>query len=315
MKIKKYIAAILVCILGLILPIVTDAAEKSMRCSLTLSCDVIGTEISIYQFAEVFQNGDYKLTEAFLGYQSKIKGLDEMENLDSEGWRTLAATLEEYVIVDRIKAASTLKVTDKKSVTWENLSQGIYLVIGTQTQDQSYVYTPSPMILTLPSQTEKGSLEYHPLIKFSKFEKEEIEANKKLEVVKIWKDSENKEKRPSEITIELLRDGKQYDTVKLHAKNNWKYQWNDLSTDYRWTILEKHISSQYRVEYSKSGNKIYVVNHYKVPQRPNTPEKSETPESPKTEKLPQTGQLWWPVPILMVLGFTAWTIGSIKKRT
>ena len=45
-----------------------------------------------------------------------------------------------------------------------------------------------------------------------------------------------------------------------------------------------------------------------------TPEKSEASVLPKVQKLPQTGQLWWPVPILAVLGIIVWMIGWIKRR-
>ena len=112
--------------------------------------------------------------------------------------------------------------------------------------------------------------------------------------------------------MQLLRDGKTYKTIQLNAKNNWKYEWKNLSADHRWTVVEKNISSSYRVEYSKTGNKVYVINHYKTPE---TPEKPKTPEPPKPQKLPQTGQLWWPVPILLVLGVAAWMVGYIKRRT
>ena len=311
MKIKKYIIGLFIGILGLILPMFADAAEKV--CSLTLSSEVVGTEISLYQIAENFSNKNYKLTDSFDDYQSKIKGLDQLEKLDSEGWRALAATLEDCVTADKIKAVSTKKVAEQKRVVWENLPEGVYLITGTQIKDQKYTYILSPMIITLPGQAEDGKLEYHPTIKFNKLEKEEIEVTKKLEVIKIWKDSKNKKKRPAEVTIELLRDGKKYETIKLNAKNNWKHQWIDLSAEHRWTVAEKNISSDYQVEYSKSGNKIYVVNHYKDSEKPETPGKPS--ESPKPQKLPQTGQLWWPVPILAVLGLTAWTIGSIKRRT
>ena len=140
---------------------------------------------------------------------------------------------------------------------------------------------------------------------------------KALEVIKIWKDKGYKEKRPKEVTIELLRDGKNYEIVKLNTKNNWKYQWSNLSADYQWTVVEKGISDDYKVEYSKSGNKVYVINYYKEPEKtnkPNEPEKPKPSNPPKAEKLPQTGQMWWPVPILMVTGILFWLIGWTKSK-
>ena len=189
--------------------------------------------------------------------------------------------------------------------------------MGTQTKDEKYIYTPSPMLVAIPEVSATGGKDYQPIIKFNKFEKEEIEKKKNLEVIKIWKDKGYKEKRPKEVTIELLRDGKKYEVVKLNAKNNWKYQWSNLSADHQWMVVEKNISENYKVEYSKSGNKVYVINYYKEPEKPNKPNEPETPKPsnpPKAEKLPQTGQMWWPVPILMVTGILFWLIGWTKSK-
>lgn len=309
MKNIKHFVAMVICVLGLFLPMFSNAAQKEKDCALTLECEAAGTEISLYQITEGLEEEAYKLTSDFKGYCNKVKGLDELETLEAEGWRSLAGTLEECVLADKIKPHSKKKVGEKGTVTWTGLSRGLYLVVGTQTNDKYFRYTPSPMIIMLPKQTDAGSWDNHGVIKYNKFEKEELKKTTSIEVMKIWKDSENKKSRPSEVTIELLRDGKSYDTVKLNVKNNWKYQWSDLSSENRWTIREKDTSSSYRVEYSKTGNKVYVINHYKKT------DISEKKDTPKKTKLPQTGQLWWPVPILAIIGFAVWMIGWMKRRT
>ena len=35
---------------------------------------------------------------------------------------------------------------------------------------------------------------------------------------------------------------------------------------------------------------------------------------PKGGSLPQTGQLWWPVPVLLIVGMTCFVIGWNGKR-
>ena len=321
MKRKKHLYAALVCILILILPIFSNASEKKIVYGLTMECEVIGTEISLYRIAGDIQKGNYNLQDPFKTYRSKVEGLENLDTLDSEGWRSLASTLEECVIADQIEADYTQKVSEAGSAVFDDILKGVYLITGSRIRGKDVIYTPSPMIITIPRQMDTGAFEYHPTVKYNKIEKEQLKTTKKLEVIKIWKDSDAKEKRPSEVTIELLRDGKKHKTIKLNAKNNWKYQWENLSADYRWTIIEKDVPSSYRVEYSKTGNKIYVVNHYKKSEKPDkpktpekTPEKSEASEPPKVQKLPQTGQLWWPVPILAVLGIIVWMIGWIKRR-
>ena len=314
MKMKKYLLAVLVCILGLLLPISVDAAEKNERYGLTLRCEVSGTEISLYQLTDGVERGSCRLITPFKKYESEIKGLDELDTLNSEGWRNLAVTLEETVAADRIKALSVQKVDENGRAVWENLNKGLYLILGSETKDKNYVYTPSPMLIEIPNQTESGVLQAHPVLKYNKIEKEPIKEAKNLEVIKVWKDSENKKNRPSEVTIELLKDGKAYKTVKLNKKNNWKYEWKNLSADHRWTIKEKNISSSYRVEYSKTGSQIYVINHYKTPETSEKPKPPKHSETEKPKKLPQTGQMWWPVPVLMVTGILFWLIGWTKRK-
>ena len=315
-KIKHYIAMI-ICILVIFLPMFANADSSSKQIGLTVKCNVKNTEISLYQITDDVERGSYRLVEPFHTYKSKVKGLDKLDSLNSEEFRTLANTLEDYVIADKIKPISSKKLTEGDSLVWNNLSKGLYLIVGTQTKDEKYIYTPSPMLVAIPKVSASGEKDYHPIIKFNKFEKEEVEKPKALEVIKIWKDKGYKEKRPKEVTIELLRDGKKYEVVKLNAKNNWKYQWSNLSADYQWTVVEKGISDDYKVEYSKSGNKVYVINYYKEPEKtnkPNEPEKPKPSNPPKAEKLPQTGQMWWPVPILMVTGILFWLIGWTKSK-
>ena len=53
-----------------------------------------------------------------------------------------------------------------------------------------------------------------------------------IPVEKIWDDNENQDgKRPDEITVKLLADGEVLQTVKLTAKNEWKYVFKDLDIE------------------------------------------------------------------------------------
>ena len=305
MKIKKYVFITFAMILGLLLSFngKVSAEEQSIR--LTLECEVEEMKISIYKIAEISENGTYQLQKPFDSYKSKIHGLAELHDLDSEGWRVLAGTLETTVAADSVKALSVQTADEEGKIVFEDLEKGLYLIVGSKIRDDQYSYTPSPMILALPIEGASGAWDYQPVIRYSKIEKEELKNEKNLEVVKIWKDSKHKEKRPKEITVALLKNGKVYETVKLNEKNQWSYQWKALSAKEQWTVVEKDIPDSYRVEYSKNGEKIYIVNYVKD---------SETPDSDKPEKLPQMGQLWWPVPILTLAGLSAMIIGMFKRK-
>ena len=292
-------------ILGLLLSFngKVSAEEQSIR--LTLQCEVEEMKISIYQIAEFSEGGTYQLQKPFDSYKTKIHGLSELHALDSEGWRVLAGTLETTVAADSVKALSVQTADEEGKIVFEDLEKGLYLIVGSKNKDDKFSYTPSPMILALPMEGTSGELDDQPVVRYSKIEKDELKNERNLEVVKIWKDEKAKEKRPKEITVALLKNGKVYETVKLNEKNQWSYQWKALSAKEQWTVVEKNIPDSYRVEYSKNGEKIYIVNYVKD---------SETPDPDKPEKLPQMGQLWWPVPILCMLGLLSVTLGLIRRK-
>lgn len=280
------------------------SAARSGEGSLQLKCEMGISEFSLYQIAELSERGEYQLTEVFAPYAKTIKGLKELEKLDTTGWRGLATALENCVLENQLKPQSIGQVDKDGMIIWSNLSDGLYLILGQQTKDSEYIYTASPVLIAVPNWNTKGELVRQVEIHHQKIEKEPLAQNKDLEVVKIWKDTQDKSKRPSEVRIQLYKDGKVYDEVILNVKNNWKHEWKNLSNEYKWTIVEKNIPKDYQVEYSKEGNTIYVINHYE----------SEKPEKPPAEKLPQSGQLWWPVPILAILGIGFLMIGWMKRE-
>ena len=50
------------------------------------------------------------------------------------------------------------------------------------------------------------------------------------------------------------------------------------------------------------------------PSTPSTPSTPTTPTTPSGGTLPQTGQLWWPVPILLIAGFLLAVIGIVVRK-
>lgn len=315
--VKSKCILFLIGILGVFLPLCVEAvASEGASPSLTLHYEAGKAEFSLYQVADFSETGEYEVIAPFEKYVSKIKGLGNLEEQESDGWRKLASTLENLVAEKKLRPTGTKESDSKGNLTWNNIPKGLYLVLGEQTKDSKYVYTPSPLLITVPNRDASGKWVSQVEINHSKLEKEEIEKKTSLKVVKIWEDSENKSKRPSQVKVNLYKDGKSYDTVTLNVKNNWKYEWTDLSVKYKWTVAEKNVPDSYKVEYSKEGKTIYIINEYEKPKEDKKPEKDKdkNKEKEKEKELPQAGQLWWPVPILAVLGLTAILIGWIKRK-
>jgi len=114
----------------------------------------------------------------------------------------------------------------------------------------------------------------------------------------------------------------------LNAENNWRYTWEDLSSDYSWTVLEE-VPDGYQAVIRREGRSFLLTNRYQPedpvipptdpedptePVRPVEPSIPE-PDVPQQPSLPQTGQLWWPVPLLLAAGFALCLLGLLRRRS
>lgn len=193
-----------------------------------------------------------------------------------------------------------------------------------------------------------------------------------LRVLKVWEDNDNAAGvRPESVTVDLLGNGKVYDTVELSAGNNWRHTWTGLDESAQWQVVERE-QVNYTVSVSTSvastsGVTQVITNTYStditdeepplidmedpdVPLDPGFPGGDPNPEDPlypgdpnvpmdpgvpgdpdnpagtpvpgedipdgevPLEMLPQTGLLWWPVPIMAVLGVALVLLGYIRRR-
>lgn len=300
------IVAIVLCVMCTVMLTINVQAEdkvKSEEASLTLICENEKETYALYKVADFSETGEFVIQEPFSKYSIVIDGLD------SEGWRALSETLAGYVQRDGIQYLNKKTVDNEKHIAWDNLQKGLYLLIGEQIKNDELICTPMPLLITVPNRTESGEWNLHPYV-HPKYSKEDLSEKKEINksVVKIWKDEDNKKERPSKITIQLLKDGQIYDTVELSEKNNWQYTWDKLALQSRWSVVEKNVPKNYTVTSTQDNNNFVVTNTYAKSKV------DETTKDSANKKLPQTGQLWWPVPILVIGGIAMFTYGLKKYR-
>lgn len=291
------------CMLFSTLHVWAEETEREEETSLSLECKNGKESYALYGVADFSETGEFVIREPFSKYPIVIQGLD------SEGWRALAETLAGYVERDEIEPLDKKETDDKGHLTWNNLQKGLYLVLGEQIKKEQYLYTPMPLLVTVPNRTENGEWNYQPLI-HPKYNKEDLSEEQEIDrnVIKIWKDQQNKKMRPEKISVQLLKDGKVYDTVELSKKNNWQYTWKKLSAQSKWTVVEQNVPKNYTVTSTQENNNFIVTNTYVT-------FKDEGNKGENVhQKLPQTGQLWWPVPILVIVGALLFTVGFRKYR-
>lgn len=270
-----------------------DVDQKAI---LTVEYPCQGASLQLYRVADVSMYGEYSLSEDFVSYPVSL------EQADQDGWRALASTLSGYVSRDQIAPVQVGTTGANGKIVFADLPVGMYLVVGERCVSGDYRYTSEPFLVALPELDSSENWIYD-VSALPKYVRETIHDTVNLEAIKIWKNLDNLEKRPDSVEIQLLRNGKIFDTVMLSEQNDWKYKWEKLDDRYTWQIVENKVPDGYTVTVQVDGNRFIVTNSLKGPEDPQTP-----------PNLPQTGVLWWPVGVLAVSGMTMLLLGWIRRK-
>ena len=158
--------------------------------------------------------------------------------------------------------------------------------------------------------------------------------------------------RPASVVFEIYCDGELMETVTLSSSNNWYYEWQNPGA-HEYTVREIGIADGYSSSisvYQKPGTHDFVytcVNSRGGGDNPPPPPDNPPPDNPPPDnpppntppsnppgvpdipavlgairqlpqvlgarRLPQTGQLWWPLPILVIAGIF-FIVKGIKKN-
>ena len=345
-------ALLLVCCFGTT-AFAYEAVDTGQETSLTVYFGKGGNgfadvEFRVYRVAEVSAGARFTLTGDFADYPVKVDGLD------SSGWRALAQTLEGYAARDGLHPLQTAETGRDGKAVFSHLETGLYLVTGDRYRQGRYTYTPEPFLIALPTLDEADAWVYDAVVS-CKYDSsydppggggDDDTVNRK--VLKVWEDDGNEDKRPDEIVVQLLRNGKVYDTVTLNAANSWRHTWTGLDDDYTWRVVEYKTPEGYTVTVEREGITFVMTNSWTeeipdepppegdkppdepgeldepgtpdtpdepgIPDKPGTPDEPGTPDTPDEPVLPQTGMLWWPVPALACAGLFLFLMGWGKRR-
>lgn len=266
-----------------------------------------GAGFSIYLVATADESGELTTTDAFKQFNVDIRGKND------EAWKALASTLEGYVLRDDIAPTDSGKTNAEGYLyfpTGGRLTPGLYLVLGQRHIQNGRRYDHMPFMVMLPTQdTQTGDWLYEVIVdpKHESSEVPDTPSAVTRKVLKVWDDEAGSD-RPAEVVVQLLCDGEVYDTVTLNAENNWRYTWSELDDSYTWTVVEEECKG-YTVSVERDGI-TFVVTNTRVTPLPTPP----GPTDPAKPSLPQTGQVWWPVPVLLMCGLLFIIIGLICRR-
>ncbi|MBR5453524.1 MAG: Cna B-type domain-containing protein [Clostridia bacterium] len=316
---KFRIMAALLALFLLIATLPTLAADNTVDLkaptSLTISYRengeaIAGARFDLFCVALLKEKDGYVLSEDYSGVPV------DLSDLSQEKLQSLSETVNVYTQLYKIPPVYSAVTDEEGTAVFSQLIAGLYLVSGQDFSRGGVRYSSKPFLVFLPAYDSASGEWIYDVTAVPKGESEpdcpdcETVSRK---VLKIWCDGKSPN-RPRSITVYLLRDGEVYDTVVLNAENNWRYSWDKLSAKHKWTVAED-VPEGYTVSISLEGITYVILNTGNNPPPPpdTTPPCTNTTTPPPD--LPQTGQLWWPVPILLIIGIFFVTMGIINRRS
>lgn len=234
-----------------------------------------GTSFTLYKAAEVTNDGTalrYTLAQEFAG-----SGAD-LSDVNADG---LAKTLADFAEQEGL-AGSIEKADENGTVTFADLSLGLYLLVQTGTVNGAYA--AEAFLVSIPMTSADGEAWLYDVEASPKAETYELID---VTVKKVWNDGGDIASRPSSVTIQLYDGAALMDTVTLNGDNRWTYTWTGLKKSDGYSVAEAEVSG-YAAAYSRNGSIFTVTN---------------------SPKLVMTGQLNWPIPLLAGCGLVLFAVG------
>ena len=294
---KRNLSALLALVLALLLALPAMAAGSA---GLTIYHERENVRFDLYHVA-VASDAGWQPTDDFAAYPVTLPDGDS----PAADWRAAAETLAAYVAQDTPIPAASGRVASG-SVQFGALEEGLYLAIGETVRQNDTLYIPVPVLIHVQGDTA-GTIKAEE----TAVTPEPVEYT----VAKVWQGGENA--RPLSVTVQLLCDGQPDRTVTLNALNGWRYTWTS-EPGHLWQVAEQNVPDGFAVAVEQDGLAFTVTNTWQQPgqpEQPGQPGSTPVPGTPSTGgTLPQTGQLWWPVPLLVILGVICVGVGRFRAR-
>lgn len=313
----KRLLAVLLCAVLLSTCVFAGEINPNKTCALTVRCkhQTSGVTFAIWRVASVSEDVSFRLTSDFRA--SKVRPND------TDDWADMAETLMGYVESRALDPLDTDDTNSRGEASFRGLKTGLYLVVGESYTYNGKTYEQDPFLIALPYRSDNTQPWEYDVTTIRKPAQRVEEPEKKVEVsvLKIWSGDDDSRIRPASITVQLLRDGKVYDTVTLNRRNNWSYAWTELPAGHSWRVTEADVPADYSVLVRRNDNDFVIVNTYDAPETPPVSPDDPGIEIPdddvplhKPEELPETGTTQWMVPLLLAAGAVLFLLGLLRRR-
>lgn len=230
---------------------------------LTIDFHGYDTNFTLYKIQSI-QNGNYIITDNYKNYDLNYSDVEK-----------LALTLQHITKSNNIKEDYSGS-TNNGTLQIENITNGVYLVLGESfiSDNKKIEMMPSIVVIT---KDETIIPKYNEIT----IDEETYE----LTIYKTWVDS--KSSHP-EIIAQLFNDNGLVSEVTLNSSNNFRHIFKNLDKKQNYYVVEKVVPEGYTVSISRQENTIIIKNEGII-------------APPPDEFIPQTGQLWWPLPYILLL--------------
>lgn len=224
--------------------------------------------INIYKIAEINEKLDFILLQEFEKYNLSLENLKDSTELDN-----LANIILGIINNDNISAYADGYTNENGTISFDNLTKGIYLLESENSQEKDKITTYTPAIVMVPDSNGNYEVTVKPKGTITTPTYEE----KEYKLVIYWDD--NGKNRPSSVEVNIFKDGVKQETVTLSSKNNWTYTWKALDDDSEWTVMENGLPAGYTIRQEKEKNTFYITNIYREPTQPSLPGGNPNPPS------------------------------------
>lgn len=212
--------------------------------------------ISLYRLADWSAKGGYTPTGDFVDHTKYPVDWDIL-NADQQTLRDFANTMAGYITVNKPAAASTQQTDSTGVTTFTTLNDGLYLTVVAPYQGNVLTCQTAAMLVALPNvhkdAAEQRTLSIEPKADCA------VPPTDTISVTKVWKDKDQS-KRPESVTMNLLQDGKIYDSIILNEANGWKHTWTKLETGHEYNVVEASVPGNYNALVDRENNDYTVTN-------------------------------------------------------
>lgn len=251
--------ALMLATIGLSAPAATaaTAAEGSLTVTYQYQEAALNNaDISLYRLADWSAKGGYTPTGDFANHTAYPVDWDIL-NADQQTLRDFANTMAGYIAVNKPAAESTLKTDSAGVATFNQLKDGLYLAVVAPYEGNVLTCQTAAMLVVLPNvhknADEQRTLSIEPKADCA------VPPTTTISVNKVWK-GKNSAKRPESVKMNLLQDGKVYDSIMLNNANDWKYTWKGLQAKHEYTVVEANVPGNYTALVDRENNDYTVTN-------------------------------------------------------